>query len=287
MGALVGSEGTDVTALEFWFFAPLDVVFLGRGGEGQAELEAGSPVCSSPLPTPQSINQRVHRAGRAPSQADAHVIPGPGDTSSLSSTALPARVSALSCWPLLRLSHALRHKSLGWGGSWEDAFPVRLLLLPAQAPLQAPVHTDPVVVVLTVLARFCSVGGHLCTGWLHDASWLASPSPFPKLLAQFPPLLTLSRKHAHAAAFCSTQSVQGRGPSTWNWPWVGWGEGVLALKHSQVMQCQAAQSEAGAGPPASQCTPQVRALNELGMRLNTCPVEEVFMLGCEWCSNHS
>lgn len=32
MGALVGSAGTDVTALEFWFFTSSDVVFLGRGG---------------------------------------------------------------------------------------------------------------------------------------------------------------------------------------------------------------------------------------------------------------
>ena len=34
MGALVSSEGTDVTALELRFFAPLDVVFLARGGAG-------------------------------------------------------------------------------------------------------------------------------------------------------------------------------------------------------------------------------------------------------------
>ena len=34
MGALVSSEGTDVTALELRFFAPSGVVFLGRGGAG-------------------------------------------------------------------------------------------------------------------------------------------------------------------------------------------------------------------------------------------------------------
>lgn len=54
MGSLVGSEVTDVTALESWFFASSDVVFLGRGG--QAEPEGGRPACSSPLLTPQSIN---------------------------------------------------------------------------------------------------------------------------------------------------------------------------------------------------------------------------------------
>lgn len=34
MGAVVGSEVTDVTALAFWFFVSSDVVFLGRGGGG-------------------------------------------------------------------------------------------------------------------------------------------------------------------------------------------------------------------------------------------------------------
>lgn len=54
LGALVGSEVTDVTALEFWFFASSDVVFLGRGG--QAESKGGCPAYCSSLPTPLSIN---------------------------------------------------------------------------------------------------------------------------------------------------------------------------------------------------------------------------------------
>ena len=101
----------------------------------------------------------------------------------------------------------------------------------------------------------------------YSLAGLAFALPFPKLLAQLPQLRTPSRKHTHAAASCSTHSG-----GTWSWPPAGGGEGALALKHSQVLQCRAAQSEAGAGAPASQFAPQARALKELGERLNSCPV---------------
>lgn len=54
MGAVVGSEVTDVTALAFWFFVSSDVVFLG--GEEQVESEEVCPACCSPLLDTLSIN---------------------------------------------------------------------------------------------------------------------------------------------------------------------------------------------------------------------------------------
>lgn len=53
MGALVGPEVTEVTALEFWSFASSDVVLLGRKGQ---ESEGGGPACCSPLPASPVLN---------------------------------------------------------------------------------------------------------------------------------------------------------------------------------------------------------------------------------------
>lgn len=56
MGALVGSLGTDVTALEIWFLPSSDAVFLGWGGRGRLSQRESTLPVSLPSRTPPSVN---------------------------------------------------------------------------------------------------------------------------------------------------------------------------------------------------------------------------------------
>lgn len=173
-----------MTALESWFFASSDVVFLG--GEGQAESEGGRPACSSPLLTPQSINLSKEWTG----QGDLFLrqilmSPQAQGEPGLSSAVLPARVTTLSHRPPLRLSHGCRHQSSGWGGSGGHTLPA---CFPASASAGLPSRhlcTQALVIVLTIFSRLC--GGRRPLGRV--AAWYCLAAlHFPKLLAQVPQL---------------------------------------------------------------------------------------------------
>lgn len=177
MGALVGSEVTEVTALEFWSFASSDVVLLGR--KGQAESEGGGPACCSLLPASavRKSEQRWAEYEELPPRQRCSCHPRPRGRQASFLAVLPALGTTLFCWSPLRPSQGLRHQRLLVGVAvGADAMPV-CPPAPCQgrAPRQAPVHIgshpDPTP---EVLFSGRTPLGRVATG----CGWLAPPLTF-------------------------------------------------------------------------------------------------------------